>query len=215
MAVFGLLLTALAPAVRADLIYQTDGPGTGFPGSGLILTQSSGTAATLSFTGNGPTDVNPPSNINYGFFQLSCPGCTTAAGGVGAWFDPFEFNLEVRVDGTNYGSFHMQSDGGWIYLNQSTISVSWMPMQLGPGAAGLDQGSFGPYYFVQPTLAGIVAPNSGTLPGVSTIQGRVGLDATAVPEPLNSGWLEAGSAALLLLIAGQRAALKRSERSPR
>lgn len=210
MAVFGLLLTVLTPAAaRAELIYQTDGPGTGFSGSGLVLNQTSGTAATLSFTGNGPTSVDPPSNINYGFFQLACPACTTPSGGVGAWFDPFTFDVEVRVAGTNYGSFTMSSDGGWVYLNQSTISISWVPFQLGPGAANLDQGSFGPYFFRQPTLTGIVAPNSGTLPGVSTIQGFVGLDATAVPEPLNGGWMEAGSV-LLLLIAGQRAALKRS-----
>lgn len=129
---------------------------------------------------------------------------------MGAFFDPFAFDLELRVEGSNIGTFTMSSGGGWVYLNQSTIALSWVPGQLGPGMSNVDQGSFGPYYFLAPTLTGIVAPNSGTLPGLSTIQGTIGV--TAVPEPLNGGWIEAGSI-LLLLIAGQRAALGRPARA--
>ncbi|BDC48114.1 hypothetical protein F183_A04300 [Bryobacterales bacterium F-183] len=144
-----------------------------------MLNQSSGTAATLTFTPNGPTNVNPPSNVNYGVIQLACPGCTTLSGGVGAFFDPFTLDVEVMVGG-NSGTFTATSTGGWVYLNQSTISLHWEPSQLGPGTFNLDQGTFGPIFFGNPTLTGVVAPNSGAIPGLSTVQGPVG--SVNVPE---------------------------------
>jgi len=176
-----VLLTA-ASAGAATVTYSTNAPGTGFGGTSLTLNSSFGAAATLTFIPDVNITTGVPSNVNFGNFTLVCPLCTTQAIGAGSLFNPFTFNLIITdvTDGAT-GQFVGSSTGGLVFSDVSQITVDWQPLQLGPGTNNALSGDFGPTIFTTTVFTGIVAPNSGQVPGQSTIQGHV--DSTLVPEP--------------------------------
>ncbi len=201
------VLILAASATASTINYTTNAAGTiFFSGAGTItdgglqLDSNGGTeAATLTFVPNSTSGVGVPSNIDLGDFLLVCSACTTQAVGTGdATFGAFTFDLVVSdtTDGAT-GEFVGTSSGGLVYSNESTINIFWSPLQVGPGGAGALTGSFGPTYFIITSPTGIVAPNSGTPPGDTTVQGFV--TSTAVPEPATMamvGGLFVGLAAL-------------------
>ncbi len=126
--------------------------------------------------------ASAPSNINFGDFLLTCTGCLSGT----TIFGAFTFDLVVSdtTDGAT-GMFVGTSAGGNITESSSTVQVNWQPPSIiGPGTTNASTGSFGSTYFdmVSPVTL-IVAPNSGTPPGDSTVNGQVG----SVPEPATFG----------------------------
>jgi len=172
-----------ASASATTITFNTNAAGTIWIGGNLTLNSTSGAAGTIVFTPDANTIVGVPSNINFGNFNLDCgAGCTTQAGGVGAVFSATTFYMVVTdvTDGGANGIFKGTMTGGTVYLDVSPLTVTWTPLQLGPGAsAGNWNLNFGTTYFTVPSFTAIVAPNS--FGGVTTIQGMVG--STAVPEP--------------------------------
>ena len=173
-----------ASAGAASITYNTNDAGTGFnSGASLSLSNSTGVAATLVFAPNGNTTTGVPSNVNFGEFTLACITCTTQQGGVGSFFNPFTIDLVITdvTDGGAKGKFVGTSTGGQVYSDVSQLTVNWAPLVIGPGTLNATFGDFGATVFSTTVFTGIVAPNSGTALGVSTVEGLV--TSTAVPEP--------------------------------
>jgi hypothetical protein len=165
--------------------FNTNTAGTSFAGGALTLDNSSGAAATLTFIPALNTVTGTPSNVNYGNFTLVCATCTTQAGGSGSTFNPFTFRLVIAdtTDGAT-GQFVGSSNGGVIFRDVSAITISWLPLQLGPGTTNALTGSFGPTVFSLLGGTAIVAPNSGAVPGQTTVEGFVTSSTIAViPVP--------------------------------
>jgi len=179
-----VLAFLMAVTASAAIVYSTNGSGTGFvtPTTGLTLNQSSGTAsATLTFTPNISGSSGVPSSIDLGDFRLVCPGCSTQGDGTASSiFGSFTFDLQISdtTDGAT-GTFHGTSTGGTIWSDVSNISLTWSPLQLGPGTSNAETGDFGTTFFTKQLNTYIVAPNSGTPAVDTTLQGYV--DST--PEP--------------------------------
>ena len=199
----GFLMGASANA--ATITYSTDGPGTGFGGAGLSLAGTLG--ATLTFNPNVNSTSGMPSNINYGTFTLLCPACTTQQEGTGATFAPFMFHLVITdvTDGAT-GLFIGSSTGGSVFSDVSQLTMIWDPLQLGPFGDNALSGDFGATSFSIKAFTGIVAPNSGTIPGQSTVEGYIdfvgsGID-VVTPEP--STFALAGFALLALGPGGRK-----------
>lgn len=203
VSIAGIALFTAAGANAGQIIYNTNAAGTEFvsPVSGLTLDSSSGPAATLVFTPNGGTTTGTPSNIDLGHFDLYClasNGCTT---GTDSHFVAFTFDLIVTdtTDGAT-GEFIGTSLGGEVAINASTINVTWTPTQLGPGTTNTSSGNFGLTIFgKQQPLTSIVAPNSGSTPGDTTVQADI---SSATPEPASIGLIGAGL--IGLAFAGRR-----------
>ena len=186
VAAFALTMM-VSSASAVTITYETDGPGTGFNGtSNLSLLNTSGMAATLQFLPNVLSVSGVPSNINYGDFTLACATCSTQAIGNGSTFAPFAFTIEV-ADQTNgaTGNFVGSSTGGEVVSDVSSILVFWSPLQLGTGSSNASSGSFGETSFRIVSFTSIVAPNSGTPTGQSTVNGLV--NSADVPEPATLG----------------------------
>jgi hypothetical protein len=190
LSVAAFALTVLVPAASAITItYNTNGSGTGFNGTSLLsLASTSGQAATLSFIPNSNTNSGTPSNINFGDFTLVCSTCGLKDIGNGATFAPFAFTIQItdQTDGAT-GNFLGNSSGGEVFSNASSLVLFWTPLQLGPGTSGATSGSFGNTTFQTPTFTPIVAPNSGTPLGFSTVSGIVNSSSSDVPEPATLG----------------------------
>ncbi len=162
---------------------QTGSGGTGFNGSGnLVLQSSSGVAATLAFVPDMNSVNAVPGNVNFGNFTLSCPTCSTQAGGIGASFGAFSFDLVITdvTDGAT-GIFVGSAIAGTTYLDASTITLNWQPLQLGPGTSNATSGNFGPTSFQTTVQTKIVNPLSGAQIGSTTVQGFI--NSSAIPEP--------------------------------
>jgi len=188
VSVAAFALTMMVPAASAITItYETDGSGTGFNGtSNLTLLNTFGVGATLAFLPNELSVSGVPSNINYGDFTLACPSCGTQASGTGSTFNPFTFTIQVTdLTNTATGNFVGTSSGGEVFSDVSSIQLFWTPEQLGPGALNATGGtSFDYTSFRIVGFTPIVAPNSGTPPGLSTVEGFVNSE---VPEPATIG----------------------------
>ena len=171
-----------ASASAATITYNTNGAGTGFGGISLTLNSQLGAAATLAFIPNADTVTGLPSNVNLGNFTLVCPSCSTQGIGAGSFFGAFSFDLVITdvTDGAT-GIFQGTSTGGTVFSDVSPLTINWSPLQLGPGLNNASAGNFGTTIFSTTVFTGIVAPNSGAVPGQSTVQGFV--SAAAVPEP--------------------------------
>lgn len=170
-------------AYANTITFSTNDPATGFNGSGnLTLNSNLGAAATLTFIPEANSVTGVPSNVNYGIFALLCPSCGTQASTLGSSFPSFTFDL-VLTDATNNASgvFVGTSTGGLVWSDVSQITVNWAPLELGPGMNNALSGDFGTTQFSTTVFTGIVAPNSGLVPGQTTVQGFV--DDTAIPEP--------------------------------
>lgn len=178
------LFMMTASASASTITYNTNAAGTLFVGpNSLILNSTGGASATLTFIPNVGSSSGTPSNINFGDFLLACPSCGTQLSGLGTAFGAFTFDLVVTdsTDGAT-GTFVGSSAGGTVWSDVSNVSITWSPLQLGPGTSNASSGNFGSTFFTisNPTL--IVAPNSGTPPGDTTVQGTVN-SSTGVPEP--------------------------------
>jgi hypothetical protein len=187
--VVGLMVAVGASA--STVTFQTD-IGTGFNGTTtLSLNQFSGAAATLAFVPD-PSATTTPGNVNYGNFTLACALCTlsTATTPVGAIFNGFTFNLRVTdTSDVATGQFVGTALPGAVYLDTSTITLNWVPLQLGPGTSNALSGNFLTTSFnISPTTR-IVNPTSGAQIGSTTVQGTV---ATGIPEPATIGLIGAG-----------------------
>lgn len=181
------ILMMAVSASAATISYTTNASGTEFVagGTGLILNSTGGVAGTLTFVPNTTSSTGVPSNIDLGDFLMACPNCTTSQT---TTFGAFTFDLIVddTTDGAT-GEFVGTSTGGTISSNSSTVQVNWQsPLQIGPGTSNVLSGNFHTTEFdiVSPSSL-IVAPNSGTPPGDTTIQGQV--NSTATPEPATFG----------------------------
>jgi len=206
-----LLMAALimGNASASTIVYDTiDSPNTGFNGIGgdFVLNSTVGATATLTYQGIPDTTVGTPSNINFGDFVLVCPTCGTQASGLGTSFPAFTFDLFVSDDTDGaVGEYVGTSTGGSVWSNVSQISISWSPLMLGPGTSGATSGSFGPTDFTisSPTL--IVAPNSGSPAGTTTVQGTVTTAVVStVPEPATLAMVGGAFIALAALARRKR-----------
>lgn len=194
-------LALAASSLAATLTFSTNTAGTGFGGSSLTLNNSAGAAATLTFIPNGAITTGVPSQVNFGNFTLVCPACTTQALNAGSVLPAFTFDL-VIADTTNgaTGRFVGTSTGGSVFSDVSQITINWAPLQLGPDANNALTGSFGTAIFSTTVFTGIVAPNSGAVPGQTTVEGAVALQ--AAPEPSSLGLF--GGALLVLGLLWRR-----------
>lgn len=190
-----------ASASAATITFNTNAAGTGFNGGGLVLNNTSGVAATLTFTPEGNSVTGTPSFVNLGKFKLVCTTCTTQAGGLGSTFSAFTFSLVISdVTDVAIGKFMGTSKGGAVFSDLSALSIAWSPAQLGPGNSGATSGSFGSTIFTTTSLTGIVAPNSGAIPGESTKQGFV--SSIVTPEPAT--WTLLGGSLIGVSLLGRR-----------
>ncbi len=207
-------ITAVAVAIMAasasagPISFTTNAAGTAFVagnigGNNLTLDSSSGQASTLVFTPNTSSASGVPSNINFGDFLLTCTTCTTLQT---TFYSGFTFDLVVTdsTDGAS-GQFVGTSSGGTVSSNSSTIQINWQaPLFIGPGTTNALSGNFGSTVFdMLSPISAIVAPNSGTPPGDTTIQGQI----SSAPEPATFGLI---GGALLVLGMFRRKALLRS-----
>ncbi len=174
----GLAFGLAASASAAGISYTTNSPLTKFGGGGLTLNSTGGEAATLTFTANTASNSGVPSNINLGDFLLICSTCTVSQT---TTFGAFTFDLVV-VDTTDNASgiFTGTSSGGVVSSDSSTINITFSPVSFGPGTNNALTGDFGSTVFSKLSpVTSIVAPNSGTPPGDSTVQAQV----ASSPEP--------------------------------
>lgn len=176
-----------ASASATTITFNTSATGTGasgFNGANSLSMNSTTGGATLAFETRGNSSPAVPSGINFGIFDLSCPNCTTqgAPSAVGATFGAFTFDLVITdvTDGAT-GVFIGTSAGGSVFLDQSTVKITWTPEQLGTGTNNAKSGNFASTFFTITPFTIIVNPTSGANPGQTTVQG--GIDASAVPEP--------------------------------
>jgi hypothetical protein len=98
------------------------------------------------------------------------------------------------TDGAS-GQFVGSSTGGAVFSNLSGLTVNWVPLILGPGTTNTLSGNFGTTFFTTTTFTGLAAPNSGTPPGDTTVQGFV----SSTPEPTTYGLVGGGLLGLGLL----------------
>ena len=181
-AVFMMAAGASAATITFNTA-QTGSGGTGFNGTGnLVLQSSSGAGGTLAFVPDLNSVNAVPGNVNFGNFTLACAACSTQAGGIGAFFGGFTFDLVITdvTDGAT-GIFEGTAAAGSVYLDASTITLNWQPLQLGTGANNATSGNFGPTSFQTTVQTKIVNPLSGAQIGSTTVQGFI--SSSAIPEP--------------------------------
>jgi len=162
---------------------QTGSGGSGFNGTGdLVLNSSSGANATLAFVPDMNSVNAVPGNVNFGNFTLACASCSTQAGGLGSFFSAFTFEVVITdvTDGAT-GIFIGSAAAGSVYLDASTITLNWQPLQLGPGTSNATSGNFGSTFFQTVAQTKIVNPLSGAQIGSTTVQGTI--NSSAIPEP--------------------------------
>jgi hypothetical protein len=182
--ILGVALFMMAASASASTVtFNTNAAGTGFNGtSNLVLNNNLGAAATLTFIPDANVTGGVPSNVNFGNFTLVCASCSTQAIGAGSHFAAFTFDLFLTdVTDSATGQFVGTSTGGSVWSDVSQVTINWSPLSLGPGTTGAISGNFGTTIFGTSVFTGIVAPNSGAVPGQSTVQGTV--NSSAVPEP--------------------------------
>ena len=201
-----VLFLAAGTCGASTIIYDTvDSPLTMFTTGGLVLDSTGGAAATLTYNPLSDTAVGTPSNINLGDFLLACPTCGTQASGLGTSFGAFTFDLVVTddTDGAT-GEFVGTSSGGSVWSDVSQISINWLPLVIGPGTTNTLTCDFGATLFTitSPTL--IVAPNSGTPPGDTTVQGTISTAASTVPEPATTALVGGALISLAALVRKRR-----------
>ncbi len=202
--IVAVALLMVASASASSISYTTNSGLTLFlnangaiTNGGLTLADTLGVPATITFTPNSASSSGTPSNINLGDFLLTCATCSLQAtnGGVGgSYFGAFQFDLVVTDTTDNaVGKFVGTSTGGSVWYDVSQINIVWSPLYLGPGKTptpGYLSGDFGQTVFTITSPTGIVAPNSGTPNGDSTVQGHVAT--SGIPEPATFLLLGAG-----------------------
>jgi len=194
--VAGVALFMMAAGASASTISYTTS-GSIFVGGGTVL-DAANPSVTLTYASaaSGGSGAGVPSNISLGTFTLACGSCGAT------WstsFSAFTFDLTV-TDSTDTatGVFVGTSSGGLVTNNSSQVSISWSPLQLGPGTSNASGGNFATTFFTITSPTGIVDPTSNG--GVETVQGYV--NSTAVPEPATLSLI--GGALLGLGILGRK-----------
>src|ERR1700722_6825082 len=176
-ALSGAAIFLMAASARAGTITfntaQTGSGGSGFNSTGdLVLNSSSGANATLTFVPDMNSVNAVPGNVNFGNFTLACATCSTQAGGVGSIFSAFTFEVVITdvTDGAS-GVFVGSAAAGSVFLDASTITLNWQPLQLGPGTSNATSGNFGSTFFQTVGQTKIGNPLSGAQIGSTTVQG--------------------------------------------
>ncbi len=182
-----------ASAGAATITFNSTAGATGFNNTGLnFLGSTAGANATLTYLEALNSTSGTPSNVNFGNFTLICPNCSTQALGAGSLFSAFTFEMIITdLTDAATGRFIGTSSGGLVFSDVSQLTINWSPLQLGPGATEALTGNFGSTIFRINSSTPIVAPNSGTNPGRSTVQGFVDTD-NPVPEPATLGLIGGG-----------------------
>jgi hypothetical protein len=194
-----LLMTVATAGASTLVTYSTNATGsagTGFNGLGnLVLNNASGATATLTYDPNVSNTSGTPSNIDFGDFTLVCATCSNSISSV---FGAFTFDLVITESSPSVatGEFVGTSSGGTIFGNASNINIAWTPTELGPGGHNALTGDFGYTDFEISSPTEIVAPNSGTPPGQTTVQGIVD---SSTPEPATLGLIGGSLVGLSLL----------------
>jgi hypothetical protein len=178
----GAVFMMAASLSASSIMFNTNAAGTKFSGDGLTLDSTQGAAATLTFSPDGNTLVGVPTNINFGSFFLTCLSCSTQVNGAGAFFPDFVFDLIITDLSDNAtGEFVGTSSGHTVFSDVSQLTISWVPLLLGPGTNNALTGNFGTTIFDITASTRIVSPNSGEIPGQTTVQGDV--TTSGAPEP--------------------------------
>lgn len=158
----------------------------------LTVDSTSGAASQLEFTPNTSSVSGTPSNIDLGDFVLTCPTCGTTQS---TFYSGFTFDLVVTdtTDGGATGEFVGTSSGGTVSSNSSTIDITWSTvpvnsLDLGPGTSNSLSGNFGITRFTISNPTQIVAINSGSNQGETTVQGTV----SSGPEPATFSMMGGG-----------------------
>ncbi len=185
-ALAGAVFMMAAGASAATITFntaQTGSGGSGFNSNGnLVLQSSSGAGAVLAFVPDMNSVNAVPGNVNFGNFTLACASCSTQAGGFGSFFNAFTFEVVITdVTDSATGIFVGSAAAGSVYLDASTLTINWQPLQLGPGTSNATSGNFGSTYFQTVSQTKIVNPLSGAQIGSTTVQGNI--NSSAIPEP--------------------------------
>jgi hypothetical protein len=196
-----VVMTA-ASATGATIYFNTNAAGTEYtPSDSLVLHNSSGQSATLTFSDNPTSNVGvpPPSEVDLGHFDLVCSTCGTQASLVGSTFGSFTIDIIV-TECSNLacsstiavGEYVGTSTGGLVYSDSSAIVINFSPLQLGTGTNNATSGNFGATDFIIANggVVDIVAPNQGSTPGETTVQAQANSNAT--PEPTTLSLLMGG-----------------------
>jgi hypothetical protein len=179
----GTVAVGMAVSAHASVSYNLTGSGF-TPGNPAVLL-STGTDFELVYStiGSFSNTVNTfPTNISYGNITLECAiaDCSTVS-------DSFTgFTIDVVVNDTTdggVGKFVGTSSGGSVTAGSSNLSITWSPIQLGPGTTNATSSTFGPNTFTISGISLIPAPNSGG--GNVTFTGQVNESGvtTTTPEP--------------------------------
>jgi hypothetical protein len=188
----------MAVSASASVVsYTTSGTFVSSGTNTLTGTGTGGATGSIVFTGNTTSNAGTPSNINLGDFLDSCTGCSTTASG-SAYLTYSGFTFDLVVDDTTSGGighFVGTSGGGTVFSDSASLSldITW-------GSFIVDSGTFGTVVFGVYTPTPIVAQNSGTPPGDSTVSGFV--NDTSVPEPATLSLI--GGALLGLGVLGRK-----------
>ena len=186
-----LLVAAIGPATASTVEYNTAGSafiGSSFTtGSGTdFVTLASGQdTIILSYIGPGPgpdtVTVDAPTNISYGFIQLTYIGNLADTITVPA----FMFDLIINDVTCNCAqTFVGSAADSTIAAGSSTLSLVWSPVILSDGHT----------YTIDSVTA---IPADNTLFGQASVQGAVSGDCTAAtPEPASLLLLGGGMAGL-------------------
>jgi len=205
------IVATAASATASTIYYTTNAAGTSYSPCGtqpcLTLDSSSGQSATLTFTPNGPSNVNvpPPTEIDLGNFTLVCSTCTST---LDAHFSAFTFDI-VLTECANaactgsplaLGEWVGTAAAGNVFSNNTSLVINFTPLQLGPGTSNATSGNFGLTYFTiaNSGIVDIVAPNSGSTPGETTVQANVN-SGSSTPEPATLSLIGGGLLVLGLL----------------
>jgi hypothetical protein len=206
-----------ASATGATIYYTTNAAGTEFvPSDSLVLASVSGASATLTFTPNGPSlfSAPPGTEVDLGNFTLVCSACSALAS---AHFNAFTFDI-ILTECANagctgspvaIGEWVGTAAAGNVFSDNTSLVINFTPMQLGTGTNNATSGNFGVTDFIiaDSGIVDIVAPNSGSTPGETTVQALVDSADPTTPEPATLSLIGGGLLSLGLL---RRKAARRS-----